>query len=59
MTKRPGRRESWLISCSLSPSLKYSWDGSPLRLAKGSTAIEGMLGRGNDASGFAGGWIQA
>ena len=40
-TARPFTRESALISSSAMPSQKYSWSGSLVRLAKGSTAIAG------------------
>ena len=37
----PCTRDSALISSSAMPSQKYSWSGSLVRLAKGSTAIAG------------------
>src|SRR6266851_485979 len=53
MTNRPGKRESAVIMSSVMPSLKYSWSRSPLMLAKGSTAIEGLSG--NVRAGLCGG----
>src|SRR5712692_4122953 len=45
MTKRSGSLESAVVRSSVMPSLKYSCSRSPLMLVKGSTAIEGMLGK--------------
>src|SRR3974377_1300577 len=45
MTKRQRMRESTVMTSSTMPSAKYSCSGSPLKLAKGSTAIEGLSGR--------------
>ena len=39
-TRRPGTLASALISSSVMPSAKYSFSGSGLRLANGSTAID-------------------
>src|SRR5512139_3963129 len=47
MTKIRGVLERAVIISSVIPSLKYSCFGSSLILAKGSTAIEGLSGRGN------------
>ena len=49
-TARPLTRESALISSSAMPSQKYSWSGSLVRLAKGSTAIAGQRVIGGVAS---------
>src|SRR5436305_934327 len=43
MTKSQRIRESAVIISSTVPSAKYSCSGSPLILAKGSTAIDGTL----------------
>ena len=45
---------SAVIISSVSPSLKYSCSGSPLRLLKGSTAIEGLSGNSSPAVGGTG-----
>ena len=42
-----------MISSTI-PSAKYSCSGSPLRLAKGRTAIDGLSGSGNAAGGLIG-----
>src|SRR5210317_693651 len=47
MTKRDEILDRPVIICSVIPSLKYSCSGSPLRLLNGSTAMEGLSGRGN------------
>ena len=36
-----------IMICSVNPSLKYSWFGSPLIFIKGSTVSEGSSGNGN------------
>ncbi len=38
MTRSPASFDSWVMMSSVIPSLKYSFSGSVLRLAKGSTA---------------------
>ena len=38
VTSRPAILESWLMTSSVIPSLKYSFSGSALRLVKGNTA---------------------
>jgi hypothetical protein len=43
------RRVGMTMISSTIPSAKYSCSGSPLRLSKGRTAIEGLLGRGGEA----------
>src|SRR5260370_13288927 len=47
MTKSQRMRESAGMISSTMPSVKCSCSGSPLILAKGNTAIEGLLGSGN------------
>jgi hypothetical protein len=47
MTKSHRMRESAVMISSTIPSAKYSCSGSPLILAKGSTAIEGLSGSGS------------
>ena len=42
MTNNPGSRESSVIRLSAMPSAKYSCVASPLRLANGSTASDGL-----------------
>jgi hypothetical protein len=42
MTKSPPMRESAVMISSTIPSAKYSCSGSPLKLTKGRTAIEGL-----------------
>jgi hypothetical protein len=54
VTRSPGTRASWLRISSASPSEKYSLDGSSLRLANGSTAIERPGGPGGGATGSGG-----
>src|ERR1700738_4077180 len=49
MTKSQRMRESAVMISSTMPSAKYSCSGSPLMLAKGSTAIDGLSGSGNGA----------
>src|SRR6202035_624045 len=44
MTNSQRMRESAVIISSTMPSAKYSCSGSPLILAKGSTAIDGLSG---------------
>src|SRR2546422_4055600 len=46
MTNRPESLERSVMRSSVIPSLKYSCSGSPLRLIKGSTAMEGLSGNG-------------
>src|SRR5262249_19531897 len=46
MTKRPDTLERPVMRSSVTPSLKYSWVGSPLRFVKGSTATGGREGNG-------------
>src|SRR6516165_4133125 len=48
MTNSQRMRESAVIISSTMPSAKYSCSGSPLILAKGSTAIEGLSGNGSE-----------
>src|SRR5271166_4244135 len=45
MTKSQRMRESAVMISSAMPSAKYSCSGSPLILANGSTAIDGLSGR--------------
>src|SRR5215468_8920641 len=40
MTRREPTFARSVINCSVMPSAKYSWDGSPNRLASGRTAME-------------------
>src|ERR1700730_15999299 len=47
MTKSQRMRESAVMISSTMPSAKYSCSGSPLMLANGNTAIDGLSGRGN------------
>src|SRR6266851_4075906 len=47
MTKSQRMRESAVMISSTMPSAKYSCSGSPLILAKGSTAIDGLSGSGS------------
>src|SRR5689334_14574990 len=47
MTNSQRMRESAVMISSTMPSAKYSCSGSPLRLAKGSTAIDGLSGSGS------------
>src|SRR6266536_1360071 len=47
MTNSPESLERSVMRSSVMPSLKYSCSGSPLRLTKGSTAIEGLSGNAN------------
>jgi hypothetical protein len=54
MTKSQRMRESAVMISSTMPSAKYSCSGSPLILAKGSTAIDGLSGSGS--TGGAVGW---
>jgi hypothetical protein len=49
MTKSQGNREIAVMISSTTPSTKYSCSGSPLILAKGSTAIDGFSGNGSVA----------
>ena len=44
MTKSQRMRESAVMISSTMPSAKYSCSGSPLILANGSTAIDGLSG---------------
>src|SRR5947208_94347 len=46
MTKSQRIRESAVMISSTMPSTKYSCSGSPLILAKGNTAIDGLSGSG-------------
>src|SRR5881396_1795272 len=46
MTKSQRMRDSAVMISSTMPSPKYSCSGSPLILAKGSTAIDGLSGNG-------------
>jgi hypothetical protein len=48
MTKSQWMRDSAVMISSTMPSAKYSCSGSPLILAKGSTAIDGLSGRGSE-----------
>ena len=43
--KQPADRDSAVMISSTMPSAKYSCSGSPLILAKGSTAIDGLSGK--------------
>ena len=55
ITKRPEIFERSVIRSSVMPSAKYSWPSSSDMLLKGSTAMEGLSGRGKAiASGEAG-----
>src|SRR5271170_6958975 len=47
MTKSQRMRERAVMISSTMPSTKYSCSGSPLILAKGSTAIDGLSGSGS------------
>src|ERR1700739_2637560 len=47
MTKSQGNREIAVMISSTTPSTKYSCSRSPLILAKGSTAIDGLSGNGS------------
>src|SRR6516225_1276544 len=58
MTKSQRIRESAVIISSTMPSAKYSCSGSPLMLAKGNTAIDGLSGRGKVADALIG-WLEA
>jgi hypothetical protein len=51
ITNSQGSREIAVVISSTMPSAKYSCSGSPLILAKGSTAIDGLSGSGNAAGG--------
>src|SRR5215469_9859302 len=42
VTKNQRTRDSAVMISSTMPSAKYSWSGSPLRLVKGNTAIDGL-----------------
>src|SRR5215472_13993459 len=57
MTNRPGNLERPVVRSSVMPSLKYSCSGSLLRLANGSTAMEGLSGKAS--AGFRAGGIEA
>ena len=46
MTKSQRMRESAVMISSTMPSAKYSCSGSPLILANGNTAIDGLSGSG-------------
>jgi hypothetical protein len=48
MTKSHLIRDSAVIISSTMPSAKYSCSGSPLILAKGNTAIDGLSGSGSE-----------
>src|SRR5690348_7879188 len=50
MTNSQRMRESVVMISSTMPSAKYSCSGSPLRLAKGSTAIDGLSGSASGAA---------
>ncbi len=57
ITKIERKRDNSVIRSSLMPSAKYSCSGSPLMLAKGSTAIDGRSRRvtaGGTAAGGSG-----
>jgi len=47
MTNSQRMRDSAVMISSTMPSAKYSCSGSPLILAKGSTAIDGLSGNGS------------
>src|SRR5262249_2774753 len=49
--EEPADFESAVMISSTMPSAKYSCSGSPLMFAKGSTAIDGLSGRGGLAPG--------
>src|SRR5262249_39301628 len=51
MTNSERMRLSAVMISSTIPSAKYSCSGSPLILANGSTAIDGLSGNGNDWGG--------
>ena len=46
MTNSERLRESSVMMSSAMPSEKYSCSGSPLKFANGSTAIDGLSGKG-------------
>src|SRR5262249_48373947 len=48
MTKSQRMRDSAVMISSTIPSAKYSCSGSPLIFWNGSTAIDGLSGRGGD-----------
>src|SRR5260370_33359465 len=50
MTNSSGILERAVVRSSVMPSLKYSWLRSPLMLAKGKTAIEGLSGSARAAT---------
>jgi len=45
ITNSQRMRDSAVMISSTMPSAKYSCSGSPLRLAKGNTAIDGLSGK--------------
>ncbi len=47
MTNSDLLRDSAAVISSTMPSAKYACSGSPERLAKGMTAMEGLLGNGS------------
>src|SRR6516164_4015953 len=50
ITNSQGSRAIAVVISSTMPSTKYSCSGSPLRLAKGNTAIDGLSGSGSAGS---------
>ena len=48
--EQPRMRDNAVIISSTMPSAKYSCSGSPLKLSKGSTAIDGLSGSGEKAA---------
>src|SRR4029453_13002762 len=54
MTNSPESLERSVMRSSVMPSLKYSCSGSPLMLTNGSTAMEGLSGKGG-GTGWGGG----
>ena len=54
ITKSQRIRERAVMISSTMPSAKYSCSGSPLILAKGRTAIDGLSGSGNAIGGVVG-----
>src|SRR5215469_11145103 len=50
MTNSARKRDNSMMMSSVMPSEKYSCAGSSLRLANGSTAIDGLLGRASESA---------
>jgi len=53
ITNSQRMRDSAVMISSTMPSTKYSCSGSPLILANGNTAIDGLSGSGKTAAGAA------